>query len=137
MLRKFRVKLNDKEYVVEMEEIGNPEGASFAQPAAPAPVATAAPVQAAAAETPVVAPAPVAAPVNVEGGVEITAPMPGNILDVLVNVGDVVAENQVLLVLEAMKMENNIVATQAGTVVAISAQKGSTIDVGQVMVVIK
>ena len=63
--------------------------------------------------------------------------MPGNILSIAVKVGDVVTENQVLLVLEAMKMENNIVAPKAGTVAAIYAEKGSAIDVGQVMVVIK
>ncbi|WP_159633616.1 biotin/lipoyl-containing protein [Erysipelothrix anatis] len=133
MLRKFRVKLNDKEYVVEMEEIGNPEGLSFtpATPvAAPAPVAAAAPVAEA-------APAQAAAPVSVEGGTEVISPMPGNILSIAVKVGDVVTENQVLLVLEAMKMENNIVAPQAGTVAAIYAEKGTAIDVGQVMVVIK
>ncbi|WP_159639208.1 biotin/lipoyl-containing protein [Erysipelothrix anatis] len=133
MLRKFRVKLNDKEYVVEMEEIGNPEGLSFtpaAPVAAPAPAAAAAPVAEA-------APAPAAAPVSVEGGTEVISPMPGNILSIAVKVGDVVTENQVLLVLEAMKMENNIVAPQAGTVAAIYAEKGTAIDVGQVMVVIK
>lgn len=133
MLRKFRVKLNDKEYVVEMEEIGNPEGLSFtpaAPVAAPAPVAAAAPVAEA-------APAPAAAPVSVEGGTEVISPMPGNILSIAVKVGDVVTENQVLLVLEAMKMENNIVAPKAGTVAAIYAEKGTAIDVGQVMVVIK
>ncbi|CAM3430696.1 biotin/lipoyl-containing protein [Erysipelothrix anatis] len=135
MLRKFRVKLNDKEYVVEMEEIGNPEGLSFtpaAPVAAPAPVAAAAPVAEAAP-----APAPAAAPVSVEGGTEVISPMPGNILSIAVKVGDVVTENQVLLVLEAMKMENNIVAPKAGTVAAIYAEKGTAIDVGQVMVVIK
>lgn len=135
MLRKFRVKLNDKEYVVEMEEIGNPEGLSFAPAApvaAPAPVAAAAPVAEAAP-----AAAPAAAPVSVEGGTEVISPMPGNILSIAVKVGDVVTENQVLLVLEAMKMENNIVAPKAGTVAAIYAEKGSAIDVGQVMVVIK
>lgn len=135
MLRKFRVKLNDKEYVVEMEEIGNPEGLSFtpaAPVAAPAPVAAAAPVAEAAP-----APTPAAAPVSVEGGTEVISPMPGNILSIAVKVGDVVTENQVLLVLEAMKMENNIVAPKAGTVAAIYAEKGTAIDVGQVMVVIK
>jgi len=127
MLRKFRVKLNEKEYVVEMEEIGNPEGLPFESVAPTASVAPA-------------ASAPVATPskanVSTEGGTPIVAPMPGNILDVNVSVGDKVEMNQVLLVLEAMKMENNIVAPHAGTVVAIDAVKGSTIDVGQTMIVI-
>lgn len=134
MLRKFRVKLNDKEYVVEMEEIGNPENVSFSNTAALAPVAAAQPAQT---ETPVATPQPQAAPVSVEGGFEVIAPMPGNILTINVKVGDVVEVNQPLLVLEAMKMENNIVSPQAGTVAAIYAEKGTSIDVGQVMVVIK
>lgn len=132
MLRKFRVALNGKEYIVEMEEIGNPTGQTFQAPvaasasveAAPAPVAVA----------PVAAPTPV---MDVQGGVEVIAPMPGNILDIQVKVGDSVSENQVLLVLEAMKMENNIVAPQAGVIAAIYAVKGSAIDVGEVMVVIQ
>lgn len=129
MLRKFRVKLNDKEYVVEMEEIGNPEGLSFSQPAAP--------VQAVSEAAPAPTPQPQAsAPVHVEGGTEIVAPMPGNILSVAVNVGDTVNENDVLLVLEAMKMENNIVAPKTGTVAAIYTTKGTSVDVGEVMVVI-
>ena len=124
MLRKFRVKLNEKEYVVEMEEIGNPEGIPFEA-------------------VPTVASEPVAnestasATVSAGEGTAIIAPMPGNILDIKVNVGDKVELNQVLLVLEAMKMENNIVAPFAGTIVSIAAVKGSTIDVGQTMIEIK
>lgn len=131
MLRKFRIKLNDKEYVVEMEEIGAPQ---VAPQAAPIQQAAPAPVQ----EAP--APAPQAAPqanMDVTGGTEVSAPMPGNILDVVVKVGDTVAVNQNLLVLEAMKMENNIVAPIAGTVVAVNVTKGENIDVGTIMVVIK
>ena len=131
MLRKFRIKLNDKEYIVEMEEIGAPQ---VAPQAAPIQQAAPAPVQ----EAP--APAPQAAPqanMDVTGGKEVSAPMPGNILDVVVKVGDTVAVNQNLLVLEAMKMENNIVAPIAGTVVAVNVTKGENIDVGTVMIVIK
>jgi Acetyl/propionyl-CoA carboxylase, alpha subunit len=122
MLRKFRVKLNEKEYIVEMEEVGNPSGTTFEVPQA-SPVA-----QTQVSNT---------NSENVEGGTTIEAPMPGNILDIKVNLGDKVETNQVLLVLEAMKMENNIVAPHAGVVVAISAVKGSTIDVGETMIVIK
>lgn len=128
MLRKFRVKLNDKEYIVEMEEIGAPVQQPVAQPAAtPSSIET--PSQ----------PIQEASKVNLDvtGGTEIISPMPGNILDVCVNVGDIVAENQVLLVLEAMKMENNIVSPQAGTVVAVNINKGSAVDVGELMIVIK
>lgn len=128
MLRKFRIKINEKEYMVEMEEFGAPAVA-----AAPAQAVTvqAAPAPAAAAP---VAPAPV---VGSGEGDPITAPMPGKILDINVNVGDVVTENQVLAVLEAMKLENEIVAPRAGTITAVIATKGAQIDVGQTIVVIQ
>lgn len=131
MLRKFRIKINEKEYMVEMEEFG-----ATAVAAAPT---QAAPVQAA--PTPVAAPvAAPAAPAPVVGSGEgdpITAPMPGKILDIKVNVGDVVTENQVLAVLEAMKLENEIVAPRAGTITAVIATKGAPIDVGQTIVIIQ
>ena len=129
MLRKFRIKINEKEYMVEMEEFGAPAVAAAPVQAAPAPVA--APTIAAAAP---VAPAPV---VGSGEGDPITAPMPGKILDIKVTVGDVVAENQVLAVLEAMKLENEIVAPRAGTITAVIATKGAPIDVGQTIVVIQ
>ena len=123
MLRKFRIKINEKEYMVEMEEFGTPAIA-------------AAPVQAAPVAAPKAAPAP--APVAGSGeGDPITAPMPGKILDIKVNVGDVVTENQVLAVLEAMKLENEIVAPRAGTITAVIATKGAPIDVGQTIVIIQ
>lgn len=128
MLRKFRIKINEKEYMVEMEEFGAP--AVAAVPAQAAPVA--APAQA-----PVAAPS-APAPVFGSGeGEPITAPMPGKILDIKVNVGDVVTENQVLAVLEAMKLENEIVAPRAGTITAVVATKGAPIDVGQTIVIIQ
>ncbi|SFE54908.1 biotin/lipoyl-containing protein [Trichococcus pasteurii] len=133
MLRKFRIKINEKEYMVEMEEFGAP--AVAAAPAQAAPVQAApAPVAA-----PIAAPtAPAPAPVVGSGeGDPITAPMPGKILDIKVNVGDVVAENQVLAVLEAMKLENEIVAPRAGTITAVIATKGAPIDVGQTIVIIQ
>lgn len=132
MLRKFRIKINEKEYMVEMEELGIETGTSASAPAA-APIQAAAPVQA-----PAPATAPTSAPVPVRGeGDPVTAPMPGTILDIKVSVGDVVKENQVLAVLEAMKMENEIVAPRAGTITAIPAMKGAPIDVGKTIVVIK
>lgn len=131
MLRKFRIKINEKEYMVEMEEFGAPAVAADPVQAAPVqamPAPTAAP---AAAPT---APAPA---VGSGEGDPITAPMPGKILDISVNVGDVVTENQVLAVLEAMKLENEIVAPRAGTITAVVATKGAQIDVGQTIVVIQ
>ena len=131
MLRKFRIKINEKEYMVEMEEFGAPAVAAAPTQAAPvqaAPAPVAAPVAAPAAPAPVVG--------SGEGD-PITAPMPGKILDIKVNVGDVVAENQVLAVLEAMKLENEIVAPRAGTITAVIATKGAPIDVGQTIVIIQ
>lgn len=132
MLRKFRININGKEYMVEMEELT--PGASQLQNQVVEtthPVPQAAPV---APPTPAAPTTPVQ-PVSGEGE-EITSPMPGNILDIKVKVGDVVEENQVVAVLEAMKMENEIVAPRAGTITAVSATKGAPIDVGEPIVFI-
>lgn len=131
MLRKFRIKINEKEYMVEMEELGVAPGAGhISAPAA----AVAVPV------APVAAPAvPVAAPVAVVPsgeGLTMDSPMPGNILDIRVKVGDQVKENQVIVILEAMKMENEIVAPQDGVITALYVTKGSPIDVGAPIVTI-
>ncbi|MGB4588211.1 MAG: biotin/lipoyl-containing protein [Clostridiaceae bacterium] len=133
MLRKFRIKINEKEYMVEMEELGvapgaGPISAPTAAPVAPVAAPAAAPVQA----------APVAAPAVVPTGEGLTmdSPMPGNILDVRVKVGDQVKENQVIVILEAMKMENEIVAPQDGVITALYVTKGSPIDVGAPIVTI-
>jgi biotin carboxyl carrier protein len=69
-------------------------------------------------------------------GETMESPMPGNILDVFVKVGDRVVENQPIVILEAMKMENEIVAPKAGTVTAVHVTKGSPIDVGAPIVTI-
>lgn len=130
MLRKFRIKINEKEYMVEMEELGVAPGAG------PISAAVAAPVAAAPAAT---VSAPVAAPVAVVPsgeGLTMDSPMPGNILDVRVKVGDQVKENQVIVILEAMKMENEIVAPQDGVITALYVTKGSPIDVGAPIVTI-
>lgn len=131
MLRKFRIKINDKEYLVEMEEIGAP--VPVVQPQAAPQVAAPAPAPVAAAPQP----APAApAPQATGEGLKVTAPMPGNILDVMVKVGDQVSEHQPLVILEAMKMENEIVAPKAGVITSIGVTKGSPIDVGDVIVTI-
>ena len=100
--------------------------------AAPAPVAAPAP---AAAPAPVAAPAPAAAPAPVAGEA-VTAPMPGNILKVAVSAGQSVKEGDLLVVLEAMKMENEIFAPKSGTVAQVLVSKGSTVDTGATMVVL-
>lgn len=101
-----------------------------------APVTTAAPVAAPApkaAPAPAVAPAaPAAAPSGAK--ISVSAPMPGTILSVNVKVGDKVEKGAVLCILEAMKMENEIMAPEAGTVVAVNATKGSTVTAGDLLV---
>ena len=116
-MRKLHVNVNGTPYEVEVEEI-----AAGAAPAAP--------VQAAAP-----APAPAAAPVAA-GATSVTAPMPGNILDIKVKVGDMGEANTVVIMLEAMKMENEIFAGAAGKDTAINVTKGSTVNSGDVLVVI-
>ena len=122
-MRKFLVNVNGTSYEVEVEEIA----AGAAPVAAPAPVAAA----------PAAAPAPVAAPAAAPAGAaSVSAPMPGNILDVKVKVGDVVSENTVVVLLEAMKMENEIFAGVNGKVTAVNVAKGATVNSGDVLVVI-
>ena len=129
---KYKVTLNGRTYEVEVEA-GKAMLLDEYEAIAPAPVA-AAPVAAA----PVAAPAAAApaAPAVTGAGEPVTAPMPGNILKVNVNVGDAVKEGQVLVVLEAMKMENEIMAPKAGTVTQVVVSKGSTVDTGAPLVVI-
>ncbi|WP_454919994.1 acetyl-CoA carboxylase biotin carboxyl carrier protein subunit [Abiotrophia defectiva] len=135
MLRKFKIKVDGKEYLVEMEEIG---AVAPAAPVAPAPVAPApapaAPVSEPAAEA---SPAP-AAPVSVApaGADAMPSPMPGTILRILVNVGDTVVENQPLMILEAMKMENEIVASKAGVVSGIHVANGQVVNPGDALITI-
>jgi len=81
--------------------------------------------------------APQPAPVDVSGGEVIKAPMPGTIIDVKVNAGQAVKRGQVILILEAMKMENEIVAAADGTVVQIQAVKGSSVNAGDVLAVLR
>lgn len=121
-MRKFIVNVNGNSYEVEVEEVG--AGASTA------PVVQAAPVQAAPAAP---AEAPKAAPAVHAGGTKVTAPMPGNVLDVKVSNGQAVNEGDVLVILEAMKMENEIYAPCAGTVTVV-ASKGSTVNTGDVLI---
>lgn len=132
MLRKFKITIDGKEYLVEMEEIGGAATAAVAAPVAqPAPVASAAPV----ATTP--QPASAAAPAATGDTQDaMKAPMPGMIIKMLVAPGDEVKENQPLLVLEAMKMENEIVANKAGTVAEIFVAKNDTVNAGDALITI-
>lgn len=120
-MRKFLVKVNNQQFEVELEEIKSarqPEKPmeKIAKPSANGNA--------------------VASPVSANGE-KVVAPMPGNILKVNVNKGDTVKRGQVLLVLEAMKMENEITAPADGKVADIKVEKGQCISAGDVMVVIE
>ena len=131
---KYVVTLNGKNYEVEVTESEAVITNITEAPVAAAPVAVAAPV---AAPAPVAAAPEAPAPVAVAGdGVKVTAPMPGNILNVNVNAGQAVKKGDVMFILEAMKMENEIVAPEDGTVKQILAQKGATVDTDEVLAVI-
>lgn len=132
---KYKVTLNNRTYEVEVEEgkaMLVDEYEAYA-PAAPAPV-VAAPVAAA----PAAAPAAPAAPAGaaLAAGEVVKSPMPGNILKINVAQGQKVNEGDVLIVLEAMKMENEIVATKSGTVAQIVTAKGAVVETGAPLVVI-
>ncbi len=119
-MRKFQITVNGTAYEVEVEEIGGAPSAApvaAAPAAAPAPKAAAAPTAAAAA-----------------GAIKVNAPMPGNINAIKVNVGQSVKAGDVLLILEAMKMENEIKAPQDGTVASIAVNKGQSVNTGDLMV---
>ena len=130
---KYKVTLNGRTYEVEVEA-GKAMLLSEYEAIAPAPAAAAAPVAAAPAAAPAAA-AP-AAPVVTGAGEAVNAPMPGNILKVNVKAGDAVKSGTVLVVLEAMKMENEIMAPKDGTVTQVLVSKGSTVDTGAPLVVI-
>lgn len=129
MLRKFKISIDGTQYLVEMEEVGapTPTPSDAAPLAAPAPVSAPAPTPAAV-PAPEPAPAPVAA--APAGAFVQTAPMPGTILDIHVKVGDTVVKNQPVMVLEAMKMENEVVADKDGIVASINVAKGAMVNPG-------
>lgn len=127
---KYKVTLNNRAYEVEVEqgEAMLVNEYELAAPAVAAPAAPAAPVAA----------APAAAPAAgaLAAGEIITSPMPGNILKINVTQGQKVNEGDVLIVLEAMKMENEISATKSGTVAQINVTKGAVVETGTPLVVI-
>ena len=114
-MKKYRVTVNGTVYEIELEELTG---------AAPVSAPAAAP-----------APAPVAA--APAGGEQVTSPMPGNILAVNVAAGDSVKRGQVLMVLEAMKMENEIMCPCDGKVVSVNTSKGATVESGTLLCVIQ
>ena len=130
---KYKVTLNNRVYEVEVEE-GEAmlvDEYELAAPAAPAPAA--APVAAAPA-----AAAPAAAPAGgaLAAGTRVDAPLPGNVLMVKVAVGQAVKAGDVLVIIEAMKMENEVAAPCDGTVKQVVAQKGAVVETGAPLVVL-
>ncbi|MDY4010449.1 MAG: biotin/lipoyl-containing protein [Fusobacterium gastrosuis] len=136
---KYVVTLNGKKFEVEVEKVGGGKSLSRQPVGRTERTVVAEPVAAAPAPAPVAAPvaAPTPAPVSAGAGTEITSPMPGSILDVKVNVGDVVKYGDCLAVLEAMKMENDIPATVGGTVAEVRVKKGDMVETDAVLIVIK
>lgn len=113
-MKKYRVTVNGTVYEVELEELTG---------AAPAPVSA-----------PAAAPAPAAVPA---AGEQITAPMPGTILAVNVSAGQAVKKGEVLMILEAMKMENEIMCPRDGVVASVHTSKGSAVESGALLCVLQ
>ncbi len=113
-MKKYKVNVNGTSYEIEIELMSETEAAAASAPAkaAPAPSATG-------------------------EGEAVNAPMPGTILDVKVNVGDSVKKGQVLMILEAMKMENEIMAGVDGVVTSIGVTKGAAVQTGDALCTIK
>ena len=116
-MKKYRVTVNGTAYEIELEELTGAAPAAAAATAAPAP-----------------APAPSSAPA---GGEQVTSPMPGTILAVNVAAGDTVKRGQVLMILEAMKMENEIMCPCDGKIVSVNTSKGATVESGTLLCVIQ
>ena len=131
---KYKVTLNNRVYEVEVEqgEAMLLDEYELAAPAAPA--VAAAPAAAVPAAAPAVAPAAPAA--GLAAGEVVKSPMPGNVLRINVTPGQKVGEGDVLIILEAMKMENEVVSTKAGTVAQIVVAQGAVVETGSPLVVI-
>ena len=114
-MKNYRVNVNGTEYEVAIEEISAGEVKTTAKAEAPAPKA----------------------PAAAGAGEKITAPMPGNILSVNVSAGQTVKSGEVLMILEAMKMENEIMAPKAGKVTSVAVSKGSTVATGDILCTIE
>lgn len=124
-MRKFNINVNGTMYEVEVEEVG---ASAPSAPITPTVKKTAAPKA---------SPKPAAQAAVVEGQVDVKSPMPGSISKINVSENETVEAGQVLLILEAMKMENEIVAPKAGTVSKIMVNEGVSVNTGQQLVIIE
>lgn len=123
-MKNYRITVNGTSYDVSVEELSG-GAAPVAAPVAAAPVAA-----------PAAAPAAPAAPAQAAGGagsIKVSSPMPGKILAVKANVGDSVKKGQVILILEAMKMENEVVAPEDGTIASIDVTVGASVESGDTL----
>jgi len=118
-MKKFSIKVNGKEYEVEVEEIGGSQQVVQTVQVEAAPKA--------------VAKKATSTIQGKEGSIKVSAPMPGTILDVKVKPGDQVKEGDTLLILEAMKMENEIAAPKDGIVASINVEAGVSVESGQLL----
>jgi biotin carboxyl carrier protein len=142
-MKEYKYKINGNEYAVCINEVndttanvtvnGEEFKVEWEKPKEEKPVVKVQPV----ATKPAPAPAPTAAPAAAVNGNAIKTPLPGVIIDVKVNVGDAVKKGETVVILEAMKMENNINADRDGKVIAVQVAKGDTVADGAVLVVLE
>ncbi|MBQ4065934.1 MAG: acetyl-CoA carboxylase biotin carboxyl carrier protein subunit [Clostridia bacterium] len=135
MSKRYSVTVNGTVYEVEVEELGEGISAPVAPAAAPAPVAPAASTPAAP-KAAAPAPAPKAAPAAAGAGTPVSAPMQGTILKVAVQNGQAIKKGDLICLLEAMKMENEIFAPCDGTVTSVPISAGQTVATGAVLATI-
>ena len=131
-MKKYNVTVNGVTYEVLVEEAG--AVSAPVQTAAPAPAAAPAQAPAAAPAAPAAAPKAAPAASGAQGSIKVTAPMPGTILKMNVKVGDTIKANDLVCILEAMKMENEIFASEGGTVKSIEAAQGASVNSGDVII---
>lgn len=143
-MKNYTITVNGQVYVVQVEEgitaaaqgapvVTIPAAPVFQQAVAPAPVAAAPAPAVAPAPAAAAAPAPAAAPSGAAGSITVESPMPGKILSVEKKVGDSVEAGQTIMILEAMKMENEIVAPEAGTIASINVSVNQSVEAGEVL----
>ena len=133
---KYRVTLNKKVYEVEVEK---GEAILLDEYAAVAPAAVVEPAPSVSSSEPAAAVSSTTSPSapTVAGANDVTSPLPGSIFDVKVKVGDSVNAGDVLLIIEAMKMENEVVAARGGRVTAVHVAKGDTVETGVPMLTLE